>query len=181
MYARHANPGNELIAYRAPCVYMTPSLEVLSFEKQKDNFFSYLPAFLFQNGFLFQREQQWRSSQGAESVRLQRYNYPSYFRNYARLQYPWSQTPSSHLWQASLGEGCLRDSCTKINQKQERPISSLVICVPHYSWVSTAEVVRKPGGRYCLLSQVSKHRWDPLLWDLLLSFVLLFFGGISWW
>lgn len=38
MYVRYANPGNELIAYRAPCVYMTPSLEVLSFEKQKDNF-----------------------------------------------------------------------------------------------------------------------------------------------
>ena len=58
MYVGHANPGNELIAHRAPCVYMTPSLEVLSFEKQKDNLFSYLPAFLFQNGFLFQREQQ---------------------------------------------------------------------------------------------------------------------------
>lgn len=38
MYVRYTNPGNELIAYRAPCVYMTPSLEVLSFEKQKDNF-----------------------------------------------------------------------------------------------------------------------------------------------
>lgn len=128
MCVRHSNPGNELIAYRAPSVCMTPSLEVLSFEK-KDNFFFHLPAFLFQNGFLFQREQHW-SSQGAESLRLQRYNYPRYFRNYPRLQYPWGQTPSSHLWQASLHEGCLRGSCTKINQKTGKTYTFIVlICV----------------------------------------------------